>query len=104
MQTRWDAFVAEHEKRWKNFEVDMDQRVASSTRSERQLREHVGHLEDMVEALEQELERVYRVQLAQADAIKQFPRVWQEAVEKSMSHDPNRRRQPALVPVPDEDQ
>ena len=104
MQTRWDAFVAEHEKRWKNFEVDMDQRVASSTRSERQLREHVGHLEDMVEALEQELERVYRVQSAQADAIKQFPRVWQEAVEKSMSHDPNRRRQPALVPVPDEDQ
>lgn len=103
MQTRWDAFVAEHEKRWKNFEVDMDQRVASSTRSERQLREHVGKLEDMVEALEQELERVYRVQSAQADAIKQFPRVWQEAVEKSMSHDPNRRRQPALVPVPDEE-
>lgn len=103
MQNRWDAFVAEHEKRWKNFEVDMDQRVASSTRSERQLREHVGNLEDMIEALEQALERVYRVQSAQADAIKQFPRVWQEAVEKSMSHDPNRRRQPALVPAPDEE-
>jgi DNA repair exonuclease SbcCD ATPase subunit len=103
MQTRWDAFVAEHEKRWKNFEVDMDQRIASSTRSERQLREHVGNLEDMIAALEQELERVYRVQSAQADAIKQFPRVWQEAVEKSMTHDPNRRRQPALVPVREEE-
>jgi chromosome segregation ATPase len=103
MQTRWDAFVGEHEKRWKNFEVDIDQRIASSTRSERQMREQMANLEEQLEAMEREMERVYRVQSAQADAIKQFPRIWQEAVERSMSHDPSRRRQPALVPVADEE-
>jgi chromosome segregation ATPase len=103
MQTRWDAFVAEHEKRWKNFEVDIDQRIASSSRSERQMREQMAHLEELLDEMQTEMERVYRVQSAQADAIKQFPRIWQEAVEKSMSHDPNRRRQPALVPVQDEE-
>ena len=39
---------------------------------------------------------------AQADALKQWPRVWVEEVEKTLAQNPNRRRQPALVEVPEE--
>jgi chromosome segregation protein len=103
MQARWDTFVTESQKRWKNFEVDIEQRLASSTRQERQMREQLNTLEEQLELAEQEQERLWRVQSAQLDAIKQLPRLWQESVERSKSHDPNRRRQPALVQVQDED-
>jgi chromosome segregation ATPase len=103
LQARWDAFVGEQQKRWKNFEVDIEQRIASSTRQERQLREQINTLEQQLEEIEQEQQRIYRVQTAQTDALKQVPRIWQEAVERAMTHDPNRRRQPALVQVEDTD-
>lgn len=103
MQARWDTFVAEQQKRWKNFEVDIEQRLATATRQERQLRESLNTLEEQLDTFEQELERLWRVQGAQADAVKQLPRIWQEAVERSMTHDPNRRRQPALVQVEETD-
>jgi chromosome segregation protein len=103
MQARWDTFVTESQKRWKNFEVDIEQRLASSTRQERQMREQLNNLEEQLELAEQEQERLWRVQSAQLDAIKQLPRLWQESVERSKSHDPNRRRQPALVQVEETD-
>lgn len=103
MQTRWDNFVVDHNKRWKSFEVDVDQRLTSSNRHERQLREQMTAVEDRLEAMQQDQEKVWRVQSAQADAIKQIPRIWQEEIEKTLAHDPNRRRQPALVPVNEED-
>jgi chromosome segregation protein len=103
MQARWDTFVTESQKRWKNFEVDIEQRLASSTRQERQMREQLNAIEEQLELAEQEQERLWRVQSAQLDAIKQLPRLWQESVERSKSHDPNRRRQPALVQVEETD-
>lgn len=103
MQTRWDNHVVEQQKRWKNFEVDMDQRVASSTRHERQLREQIALVEERIDGILREQEKVWRVQTAQADAIKQIPRIWQEEIEKTLATDPNRRRQPALVPVREEE-
>lgn len=103
MQTRWDNFVVDHNKRWKSFEVEIDQRLTSSNRHERQLREQMLAVEERVESLQKEQEKVWRVQTAQADAIKQIPRIWQEEIEKTLANDPNRRRQPALVPVNDED-
>lgn len=103
MQTRWDNFVVDHNKRWKGFEVEIDQRLTSSNRHERQLREQMSAVEDKLEDLQKEQEKVWRVQTAQADAIKQIPRIWQEEIEKTLANDPNRRRQPALVPVNDED-
>lgn len=42
---------------------------------------------------------LWRVQTAQADALKQLPRMWLEEVEKAITNNPNRRRQPALVPI-----
>jgi chromosome segregation ATPase len=103
MQTRWDNFVLEHNKRWKNFEVDIDQRLSTADRHERQLREQLAAVDDRLEELNLEQEKMWRVQNAQVDAIKQFPRVWQEEIEKTLAHDPNRRRQPTLVPVRDEE-
>lgn len=103
MQTRWDNFVVDHNKRWKSFEVDIDQRLTSSNRHERQLREQMALVEERVEDLQKEQDKVWRVQTAQADAIKQIPRIWQEEVEKTLARDPDRRRQPALVPVNDEE-
>lgn len=103
MQTRWDNFVVDHNKRWKSFEVDIDQRLTSSNRHERQLREQMAAVEERLEDLQKEQDKVWRVQTAQADAIKQIPRIWQEEVEKTLAHDPDRRRQPALVPVTDEE-
>ncbi|HZD10289.1 MAG TPA: hypothetical protein VE553_03025 [Candidatus Binatia bacterium] len=103
MQTRWDNFVVDHNKRWKSFEVDIDQRLTSSNRHERQLREQMSEVEERLEEMQKDQEKVWRVQSAQADAIKQIPRIWQEEIEKTLANDPNRRRQPALVPVRDDE-
>lgn len=103
MQTRWDNFVVDHNKRWKSFEVDIDQRLTSSNRHERQLREQMSAVEERIEDMQRDQEKVWRVQSAQSDAIKQIPRIWQEEIEKTLANDPNRRRQPALVPVRDEE-
>lgn len=99
MQSRWDDFKTEHNKQWKTFEVDIDHRLANSNRHERQIREQIAQLEDRFVQLQRDQEKMWRVQSAQADAVKQFPRLWQEEVEKTIANDPNRRRQPALVPI-----
>jgi len=103
MQTRWDNFVVDHNKRWKSFEVDIDQRLTSSNRHERQLREQMSAVEERLEQQQRDQEKLWRVQSAQADAVKQIPRIWQEEIEKTLANDPNRRRQPALVPVRDDE-
>lgn len=103
MQSRWDNFVTERNKQWKSFEVEIDQRLSTSARHERQLRDQLANIEEQLDELEKDQERMWRVQTAQADAVKQLPRIWQEAVEKTLANDPNRRRQPTLVPVRDDD-
>lgn len=59
-------------------------------------------IEEKISKLEQEKDLLWRVQTAQSDAFKQFPRIWLEEVEKAIQQNPNRRRQPALVPVREE--
>lgn len=103
MHSKWDNFVLDRDKKWKNFEVDIDQRLSSADRQERKIREQMMAMDERIDELEQETEKVWRVQAAQADALKQFPRIWQEEIEKTLAHDPNRRRQPALVPVRDDE-
>lgn len=102
MQSRWDGFVSEHSKKNKNFEVDIEQRIASSNRHERQLREQIALLEEKLDRVQQENQTLWRLANAQTDAIKQFPRIWQEEIQKTLEQDPNRRRQPALVAVREE--
>jgi len=102
MQSRWDSFIHEDEKKWKNFEVDAEQRWLTANRHEKQVREQIILLEEELDRLRQEKDLIWRVQSAQADAMKQFPRIWLEEVEKALSQNPSRRRQPALVPVREE--
>lgn len=102
MQSRWDDFRHENDKRWKSQGVDAEQRWNTVNRHEREIREMIDLIEEKISKLEQEKDLLWRVQTAQADALKQFPRMWLEEVEKAIAQNPNRRRQPALVPVREE--
>ncbi len=66
------------------------------------MREQITLLEDALSKLKEEKDLLWRVQNAQSDALKQWPRIWLEEVEKAIEQNPNRRRQPALVPIQEE--
>ncbi|MCB8978345.1 MAG: hypothetical protein H6657_13050 [Ardenticatenaceae bacterium] len=102
MQSRWDDFRHENDKRWKSQSVDTEQRWNTFNRHEREIREMIDLIDEKIAKLEQEKDLLWRVQTAQADALKTFPRIWLEEVEKAIQQNPNRRRQPALVPVREE--
>lgn len=102
MEARWEQFVGEDARKWKNFEADALQRLSINDRRERELREQIHALEEELERLGQELSQIFRVQIAQSEAIKKWPLAWLEEVEKALEQNPNRRRQPALVPVREE--
>ena len=102
MQTRWDNFQVENDKRWKNFGVDDEQHWNAAARKDKEFQETLYQLQGQLEDIRQDKDMLWKVQSAQADAIKTFPRIWMEEVEKAMSQNPNRRRQPALVPVVEE--
>lgn len=102
MLSRWDEFRLENDKRWKNEDVDREQRWATVNRHEREMREQITLLEEALGKLKEEKDLLWRVQNAQADALKQWPRIWLEEVEKAIEQNPNRRRQPALVPIQEE--
>lgn len=102
MESRWEQFLSEDARKWKNFEADALQRLSVNDRRERELREQIHVLEEDLERLGQELSQTLRVQLAQSEAIKKWPLTWLEEVEKAIEQNPNRRRQPALVPVREE--
>lgn len=100
MQSRWDSFVQEVERRLKHFDLENEQRWSTVNRHEREMREQINLLEGVLKQVNDDKDNLWRVQTAQTDAIKKFPRLWLEEVEKALAQDPNRRRQPALVPVP----
>ncbi|MCP4423454.1 MAG: hypothetical protein GY803_03080 [Chloroflexi bacterium] len=102
LESRWDDFQLENDKKWRVFSVDTEQHAANNTRSSRQTQEHIAELEEALTQLQQEKDTIWRMQSAQADAIKQLPRIWLEEVEKAIKQNPQRRRQPALVPVREE--
>lgn len=102
LQVRWEEFSLDNEKRWKNFDIDQEQRWSSQQRIERQLFEQIHVLSDLIKEIQEDKDRLWRVQTAQTEALKKWPRIWLEEVEKARSLDPNTRRQPALVPVREE--
>ncbi|MCP4363100.1 MAG: hypothetical protein GY796_34295, partial [Chloroflexi bacterium] len=79
-----------------------EQRWATVNRHERETREQITLLEEAHSKLKEEKDLLWRVQSAQADALKQLPRIWLEEVDKAIEQNPNRRRQPALVPIREE--
>lgn len=102
LESRWDEFKLENDKKWSTSNIEAEQRVATTNRTYRQLQEQIAALEEALNNVKQDKDLLERIQTAQADAIKQWPRVWLEEVEKAISQNPNRRRQPALVPVREE--
>lgn len=102
MESRWDQYMQEDARRWRNFESDAMQRQSINDRRERELRELLHGLEEQLETLQEDLAQLLRVQTAQSEAIKKWPVMWLDEVEKAMEQNPNRRRQPALVPTREE--
>lgn len=100
--TQWQTFQGEYEKRWRNNEIDMEQRLSGVHRRDSQFEEKLTVVEEAILEIRQDKEMLWRVQAAQADALKQWPRVWMEEVEKTLAQNPTRRRQPALIPVREE--
>ncbi len=99
MRSRWDNFTLENDKHWKNFEVEHDQRWSGAERREGQIRATLIELSELIEEIQQDKDTLWRVQTAQADAMKKWPRILLEEVEKAKAHNPDSRRQPALIPV-----
>lgn len=102
MKTRWDSFRTENDKFWRTVQVEADQHRSTLDRRERSLQEQIEALSERLASVEQEKDTLVRIQNAQADALKRFPLLWMEEVEKAIANDPNRRRQPALHRVPEE--
>lgn len=102
MGTRWDEFLLNQDKQWKNYEIDQEQRWASTQRRHQELLVQIHELQELADKLSGESDSLWRVQAAQADAMKKLPRIWLEEVEKAIAHNPDSRRQPALIPVRDE--
>lgn len=102
MQARWDNFRQEQEKQWRTLKVENEQQWSAEYRTDRQVQEQLASIEETLVELENEKNTLQRIQTAQSDALKKFPRVWLEEVEKAIANDPNRRRQPAPVTVREE--
>lgn len=102
MQSRWDGFVLKDDQKWRSSEAEMEQRWIASGRSEKQVQEQILAIETTLVKIQEDKDMLWRIQTAQADAIKLIPRVWLEEIDKAMAQNPNRRRQPTMVQVREE--
>jgi chromosome segregation ATPase len=110
MQSRWDGFLMEIQEKLKNFEIDLNQKWQafeieneqkwSAARRNDQIRhEELAAVDDLIQKLQQDNRNlIWRVQAAQADAIKKWPRLLMEEVEKAVEINPNRRLSSAAAP------
>ena len=103
ISTQWETFRSENEKFQTKVELDSTQKQASLDRRLRELTTLLHETNEKLAAIEQEKDTLYRIQTAQSDAMKRFPRLWLEEVEKAIANDPNRRRSAASVPTPDDE-
>ncbi len=103
MQSRWDGFLLEIQEKlktfelelnqkWQTFELENEQKWSSARRSEQLRREELASVDELIQKLQQDNRNlIWRVQAAQADAIKKWPRLLMEEVEKAVELNPNRR-------------
>ncbi|MEZ4516640.1 MAG: hypothetical protein R3C44_07310 [Chloroflexota bacterium] len=106
MQSRWEGFLLEIQEqlknveldlaqKWQAFEIENEQKWDSARRNEQVWREELASVDDLIVKLQQDSRNlIWRVQAAQADAIKKWPRLLLEEVEKAVELNPNRRLQP----------
>jgi chromosome segregation ATPase len=105
MQSRWEGFLLEIQEqlknadldlaqKWQTFEMENEQRWVAARRSEQLWREELANVDELIVKLQQDNRNlIWRVQAAQADAIKKWPRLLLEEVEKAVELNPNRRLQ-----------
>ena len=110
MQSRWDGFLMEIQEKLKNFELDLsqkwqafefdnEQKWATARRGEQVWREQLGAVDELIQKMQQDNRSlIWRVQAAQADAIKKWPRLLMEEVEKAVELNPNRRLTSTATP------
>ncbi|MCL4804041.1 MAG: hypothetical protein KJ046_07075 [Anaerolineae bacterium] len=110
MQSRWDGFLLEVQEKLKNFELELNQKWQtfeieneqkwSAARRNDQLRhEELAAVDELIQKLQQDNRNlIWRVQAAQADAIKKWPRLLMEEVEKAVELNPNRRLTTSAAP------
>ncbi|MEJ2752153.1 MAG: hypothetical protein P8169_05675, partial [Chloroflexota bacterium] len=103
------AFVEEKEKQNTRDIADIQtqlleisKRWEAAQRADRQVDERIHELEEQLLVIEDDKDTIWRIQAAQADAIKTLPRIWLEEIEKAKAQNPNRRRQPTVMPVREE--
>ncbi len=99
LQLKWGNFNTDNEKQRKNFEVDQEQRWSRTQRSQKQMLEQILELAEEIAEIHKDKETLWRVQSAQQDAMKKWPRILLEEVEKAKAMDPSSRRQPTMVPI-----
>ncbi len=99
LNSRWEEFKNDNSGKWKNYSIELEQRWATIDRYQKQINEKMLALDGAIAGLNEEKEMLLRIQTAQTDAIKRIPLLWMEELDKAASQNPNRRRQPALVPV-----
>ena len=102
MSSRWDGFILEDKQKWKTAEVETQQRWIAYDRAEKKIQEQIMELQETLVQIQEDKDLLWRIQTAQADAVKLIPRIWLEEIERARAQDPNRRRQPTIVPVREE--
>lgn len=100
--SRWEGFVLEDKQKWKTVEVETEQRWSAYHRAEKKILEQIEELQQTLVQIQEDKDLLWRIQTAQADAVKHIPRIWLEEIERARAQDPNRRRQPTNIPVREE--
>ncbi|MCZ7670923.1 MAG: hypothetical protein M5U34_29145 [Chloroflexi bacterium] len=100
MRSAWDNFTLESDKKWKTFDVELEQRWSAFNRQLRQISEQIILFEETLKEmnLDKKIPCGGCKQPRQTPS-SSCPRMWLEEVEKAITNNPNRRRQPALVPI-----
>lgn len=110
MQAKWDGYLLEVQEKlksfelefgqkWQAFEMENEQKWSAARRSEKLWREEISAVDDLIQKLQQDNRNlIWRVQNAQADAIKKWPRLLMEEVEKAVEINPSRRLTSVTAP------
>jgi chromosome segregation ATPase len=105
LQSRWDGLLQEVQDKLKSFELDLGQKLqayeleneqkwSAARRNEQLWREEISAVDELIQKLQQDNRNLLmRVQTAQANAIKKWPRLLMEEVEKVVDSNPSRRLQ-----------
>jgi hypothetical protein len=109
MQSRWETLAQEtqerlkdiqfeQEQKWQGFELENEQKWTAARRNEQSWREQLSSIDDLIQRLQQDNRNlIWRVQAAQVDAIKRWPQLLMEEVEKAVDLNPNRRLAPVAA-------